>query len=172
MFEALVRDNAQALHIFLRALIPDPGRADDLFQETLIAAWNGIDSFDSTRPFGRWLRGIARNLVRSQHRRSVNEQVLADEGWVHVLERHCEAAQRLRNDVLDERLSRLRECVDRLPEHYRETLDGHYRSGLRGEALAARIGATIDAAMKRLQRARRLVSECMQRTLAGAEVRT
>ena len=44
-----------------RAGLDDPSAVDDLFQETMLIAWQKITAYDRLRPFGAWLRGIARN---------------------------------------------------------------------------------------------------------------
>ena len=68
LFETLVRENERAVTAFLRTMVRDPGFVDDLFQETLITAWNKFDEFDPSRSLGPWLRGIAFNLVRNAAR--------------------------------------------------------------------------------------------------------
>lgn len=165
LFEALVRDNAQALHVYLRARARDSALADDLFQETLIAAWQDLDRFDHARSFGRWLRGIARNLVRSRERAEARAPRFAHGEVEELLEQHCAALQRLRNDTLDERLERLRACIDGLPSPYREAIDLRYAREVKGRELARKLERGVEATMKLLQRGRRLVYQCMQRRL-------
>jgi RNA polymerase sigma-70 factor len=165
LFEALARDHGQALHVFLRARVRDPGVADDLFQETLVAAWQSLDRFDPQQSFGRWLRGIARNLLRNHHTRTVREQYLADAAYDDAIEQHCQNLQRLRTDLLDERLQRLRECIAGLPADYRRAIRVRYEDGQRGDALATALAASWDSVAKRLQRARRLLLQCFQRHL-------
>ena len=62
LFETLVREHADMLTVYLRSALGDTSDVDDLFQETMVVAWRRLDDFDQTRPFGPWLRGIARNL--------------------------------------------------------------------------------------------------------------
>jgi RNA polymerase sigma-70 factor (ECF subfamily) len=167
MFELLVRDHVQALHVFLRAQTRDAAVADDLLQETLLAAWHALDHFDPERAFGPWLRGIARNLVRNHRSRRVREQVVASDAWADLLEEHCAALQRLRNDRLDEQLTQLRLCLDSLPTTYRTAIECRYRDGLRGAALQQRLQITCEAMLKRLQRGRQMLADCLQRQLAA-----
>ncbi|QKK08025.1 MAG: hypothetical protein HND58_07435 [Planctomycetota bacterium] len=70
IFEILVRENAAMLTAFLRSSLHDPSDVDDLFQETMVVAWRRIDDYDRSRPFGPWLRGIARNLVLAHYRKA------------------------------------------------------------------------------------------------------
>jgi RNA polymerase sigma-70 factor (ECF subfamily) len=169
LFEALVRENAQSLAIFVGGLVRDPGLADDVFQETLVTAWRQLERYDETRSFGRWLRGIARNTARARARRDARLHVLEHDAVVDLVDAHCEAVQRMRSDVLDERLDRLRDCLAALPESYRHTVELRYRDDLRGRGLAERLGTSWENAKKRLWRARQMLFECMQRKWSASE---
>lgn len=166
LFEALVRDHATALHVFLRARIRDPGLADDVFQDTLVIAWRQLDRFDPQRSFGQWLRGIARNLVRQHHKKPVREQFLADDCLDQAIEMHLLRLQRLRTDVLDQRLEQLRQCIANLPATYKTVIERRYRDELRGESLALALRSSWGAVCKRLQRARALLLQCFDQHLA------
>lgn len=62
LFEVLIRENGDALLVSIRA---NAGRehADDIFQDTVLVAWRRLPDYDRTRPFGPWLRGIARMIA-------------------------------------------------------------------------------------------------------------
>lgn len=64
----LYRSHADRLNRYLRARI-GPAAADDLVNDTFLAAWTGRDQFDPTRggEVG-WLYGIASNLLRRRAR--------------------------------------------------------------------------------------------------------
>lgn len=69
-FSALVRCHQSAVRGFLRRLTG--GRhdlADDLAQETFIAAWRGLVHYRGETTFRSWLLGIAYNRFRSARRR-------------------------------------------------------------------------------------------------------
>ncbi len=168
LFEALIQENAHSLAIFLHSVIRDPATVDDLFQETLITAWKIIDRFDQRRSFGRWLRGIARNLIFT-HRRRLARQVLVTEAeTLDLIDTHCESVQRLRNDLGDDRLTRLRACIDALPHTYRQAVRLRYQEDIRGTRLAEMLNTTWDNTKKRLQRGRKMLFECMQQKWAPA----
>jgi DNA-directed RNA polymerase specialized sigma24 family protein len=59
LFEALIRENTGMLMAYIRAGIRDEHAADDVYQETVLAAWKRLDDYDSQKPLGPWLRGIA-----------------------------------------------------------------------------------------------------------------
>jgi RNA polymerase sigma-70 factor len=167
MFEALVRENAQALHVFVRAQLRDPGAADDVFQDTLVAAWRSLDSFDPKQPFGRWLRGIAINHLRRHRSWLGRQRIVTDEDLLTRLDEHCAALQRLRSDELDDKLQRLRSCIEALPAGYRAVVQLRYGDGLRGRELRNRLQSSWQAILKRLQRARQMLAECFRDRLAA-----
>ena len=130
-------------------------------------AWAGLERFDSSRDFGRWLRGIARNVLREHWRQQA--AVPMEEELLEALEEHCGAFQRRRQDSLPDELEQLHFCLERLPEHFRAAIDGRYLEELKGRRLAERLGISFENLKKRLQRARRLLLECMQRPMTGQE---
>ena len=69
LFEVLVRENEGPVMLLINALVRDPALADDIFQETMIVAWNKFDTYDASRPLTPWLRGIAVNLIRNAQRK-------------------------------------------------------------------------------------------------------
>ena len=167
LFEALVQENAQGLMIYLRSMLRDDHAVEEVFQETLITAWQVLDRFEQERSFGRWVRGIARNVVRKHWRQAAHPLVLTDESILDLVDARIESVQRMRNDLLDERLDRLRACIDTLPSRYRAAVDLRYQDDVRGLELAERLGTTWENTKKLLQRGRKLLHECMQRKWRG-----
>ncbi|MCA8956095.1 MAG: sigma-70 family RNA polymerase sigma factor [Planctomycetes bacterium] len=173
LFEALIHENAHSLRIFLHSLVHDPSLVDDLFQETMVIAWRTLDRFDQERSFGRWVRGIARNVVLTHRRRDARQLVVAREDLVDLIDDHCESIQRMSNDFLDDRLDRLRRCIDSLPTTYREAIRLRYQRELKGQRLATQLQTSWDNVKKRLQRGRKILFECMEGKWSaprGAEV--
>lgn len=162
LFEALVQENAHSLAIFLHSVVRDPGTVDDLFQETLITAWKILDRFDQRRSFGRWLRGIARNLLLAHRRRMARQILVSEAETLDLIDAHCESVQELRNDLADERLTNLRACIDALPDTYRQAVRLRYQDDVRGARLAELLNTTWDNTKKRLQRGRKMLFDCMQ----------
>lgn len=76
-FAELVRRRQSWLRSLLRRLSRDAALADDLAQQTLIAAWRKLPQLQAPAAFGGWLRGIAVNLWL-QERRMRHELPLDD----------------------------------------------------------------------------------------------
>src|SRR5262245_42440108 len=110
LFEILIREHADKLMVYLRAVVRDPAAVDDLFQETMLTAWRNIDRFDRERPFGPWLRGIAGKLVLAWRRKSCDQPRLCDAEILELLDQRLTQTDRLPGDTLDEQLEALRDC--------------------------------------------------------------
>lgn len=167
LFEILVREHLPGLTAFLRGAVRDAATVDDLCQETLLVAWKTLARFDRTRPFGPWLRGIARNLLLNRRRKNAGEILIADEAILDRLELRLDEWTRAERDTFDERLDGLRDCLAALPEPYGSAIAGHYRDECSVEGLAERFAVTAEAIKKRLQRGRQRLLDCLQRKLAA-----
>jgi RNA polymerase sigma-70 factor len=169
IFAILVRENADMLTAYLRSVVRDPATVDDLFQETMLIAWRKLDEYDRNRPFGAWLRGIAARLVLAERRKRAAGPVFCDEFTLNVLSEELARVSRQKGDTLDDKLECLRHCLEALPEPYRETVRLRYREELSPSAVMERLRISWDAQKKRLQRARSLLLECLQKKLAVGE---
>lgn len=168
LFEILVREHSEMLLVYLRCVVRDPTAVDDLFQETMLTAWKTLDRFDRSRPFGPWLRGIAGKLVLAHRRRMAKNLLLCDEHVLEHLETRHVALNRMPGDTLDDKLDGLRECLESLPDRYRQAVHLRYTEGLQGSSLAARLAISGEALKKRLQRGRARLLDCLQRKMAAA----
>ena len=78
-FARLVGAHQQAVRAFLRRLSKSYADADDIAQETFVAAWQSLYRFDPARSFRVWLMGVAyrkhlsarRSLFRRMRRDAV-----------------------------------------------------------------------------------------------------
>ncbi|HWA84870.1 MAG TPA: sigma-70 family RNA polymerase sigma factor [Opitutus sp.] len=78
-FGELVRRHQSAVRGFLRHLIrDDDALADDLAQETFLAAFRRLDHFRADSRFSTWLLGIAHNQWRNARRRRRDHAELSE----------------------------------------------------------------------------------------------
>jgi len=68
-FSALMGRHKEALYRFVRRYVGDADESFDLVQETFVASWSALNTFDRTRSFPVWLRRIALNKCRDWSRR-------------------------------------------------------------------------------------------------------
>ena len=161
LFEALVRDHSDLLHVFIVSCVGRSSLADEIHQDTLLTAWRRLPDFDQDRSFGAWLRGIARVQIRAHRRLAVSRTTLSDE-LLDGLEARFHALSRQPGDRLEDKLECLRACVAGLAERDQRALQIRYADGLRGTPLAARLETSLENAKKIVQRARARVLACMK----------
>ncbi len=169
LFELLVRDNADMLTAYLSAALRDGTAVEDVFQETLLVAWRRLDECDTSRPFGPWLRGIAAKLVLAHYRKCARREQLCGQDVLDELELKFAQFHRLPGKNFDEKLDALRNCIERLPQKYKQAVDLHYKDEMAVPAAAERLAVGIEAFRKRLQRARGRLFDCLNRRLAAAD---
>ena len=66
--EPLVRRYASPLLTFIRRMVGDPHRSEELFQEVFLAVWDKRKQYEFPRPFKSWLYAIAVNKCRAMFR--------------------------------------------------------------------------------------------------------
>lgn len=155
-----MRRRAQHLG-FLRVLCRDEALAEELFQDLVVAVLEGSARF---RPeegdFDSWVRGIARNLWRGHLRRrrptspldeSVEAAVLA--AW-----NDCSPVEALEQE---ERLARLRTCLDSLNPNARDLVRRRYEAAEDSATIAAAVGRSVSAIDTALCRIRSSLLACL-----------
>jgi len=168
VFEILAKEHEQMLYAYLRSVIYDPHAAEDLYQEALLVAWNRLPDYDKERPFGAWLRGIARNLVLAHCRKHGRNRVLAfnDELLDGVAAKFDDLEADLPGDW-DVKLEALRQCMGSLGPQDREVVTRHYQSDEDCQTISSGTGLGVEVVKKRLQRARAALADCIQRRSRG-----
>lgn len=159
-FATLVRDHHRELLVYAKALSGDSATARDIVQDAFIVAYEKFAIFDVTRDFATWMRGIVRNKWREWLRRN-RRYDLGDHELARMDADIADwQASRLRNDT--PLFEALEECLSRLPETLRKTVDAYYYEGRSGDEAALRLGVEPAAVRKRLQRARILLKQCLE----------
>jgi RNA polymerase sigma-70 factor (ECF subfamily) len=166
VFEILARENADMLSAYLRSLLGSDAALDDLFQEALVVAWRRLPEYDRQRPFGPWLRGIARHLVMEHHRKGRVRAATIDDAVLEALDSRFEGFARS-GEGFRQRTEQLLGCLGRLPEAMREAVELVYARGLMLKQIALAVGAAEETIKKRVQRARAALAECLHEGAAG-----
>ncbi|MEM7200992.1 MAG: sigma-70 family RNA polymerase sigma factor [Planctomycetota bacterium] len=154
--EALLAHTEWVRQLALR-LVRDPELADDLTQETYLAALDG--PAQPVRSQRAWLAGVLRNQLwvrlRGEGRRRARERRVAADGATPSTLEVVERAARHRQVV---------EVVMELPEHYREVLLLRYFDGRTPTEIARERGEPIATVKTRLQRALALMRQRLDRS--------
>jgi RNA polymerase sigma-70 factor (ECF subfamily) len=68
-FEEMMRPRIPLLYRYASARISDPHDANDIVQETMLAAWKGYDARNGQASVNAWLFGIVRNKIADYYRK-------------------------------------------------------------------------------------------------------
>jgi RNA polymerase sigma-70 factor (ECF subfamily) len=134
--------------------------SQEIMQRLRIRVWEQFDRYDHERPFGAWARAIAYYLVlafrkeRSRQREYFTERViqLLDEAYA----KSSESVGQSREALV--------ECLAKLPEAKQKLVTDYYSPGGAAE-LARTLGMTANSLRQAVHRIRRMLHECVQRTI-------
>lgn len=134
--------------------------AQDAVQETLVIAFERLDTLRDPARLGAWMYEILRNLCALRIRRKGVERThgrrIAEERSAMT------TVTPLDRMVADERVMRLRRAVSSLSPSLREAVTVRYLGGARRQAAAAILELSQDAFDKRIERALRELREKMK----------
>ncbi|HWP67021.1 MAG TPA: sigma-70 family RNA polymerase sigma factor [Candidatus Limnocylindria bacterium] len=173
-FEELIRPYERRVYRGILRITRDPTEAADVYQETLLAAFEKFDAFRGEAAFGSWLHRIAVNCALMRHRARKHAPVVLEEDlpkfdwrgmharpvedWAESAEAPARRAQ-LR--------AALDAALDALPEVDRAIVWLKDAEGESHENIAAATGLTVSATRSRLHRARLLLRARLEKFAGG-----
>jgi RNA polymerase sigma-70 factor (ECF subfamily) len=158
-FESLVVEHHVRVRALVRSLGVDPDWVDDVAQEAFLTAFRQWETFDQSRDFGKWLRGIAANIVRNEIRKDARRQrILHTELAEILLDRYLESQKKHEPVAIDA----VRQCVDKLPPKSQQVVQGRYRDGLAAPQLAQELALSAANVRQMLVRIRRQLKQCIE----------
>ncbi len=155
-FSALVERHQRLVFGVAYAITGDRALAEDLGQETFVAAWRSFTTLHDDARVVPWLTGIARNLAHNARRtraRRKDPDVLADADAVDPAPTALERVIEEESELL------LRATLAELAEQHREALVLYYLEGRSVSQVAASLGVGEGAVKQRLLRARESLRE-------------
>jgi RNA polymerase sigma-70 factor (ECF subfamily) len=169
-FEELVRSASPRLLATLRRMLRNEEDARDALQETFLAAFRALATFQGQAKLSTWLHRIAVNaaLMKLRSRRRRPEEPIDDllprfdAGGHRVLDAERPDGAEAALDG-ERRRAAVRRCIDRLPESHRSVLVLRDVEELGTEETARALGVSADAAKMRLHRARQALRELLVR---------
>lgn len=164
-FSRLVLRHQIAVRAFFLARLHRKHEAEDLSQDTFVTAWQRLEHFDPSRPFGAWLRGIAENHLRNHLRKFRAEPIGGDEALQMLLDREAESRGPDGNE--SDLAAALGECIERIDGPSRELLVARYAEGSTMAEICARSGSKHSAVTMRLHRLRIALAACVEAKLTG-----
>lgn len=164
----LVSAHHQNLRGYVAALSANIDSIDDIAQEVFLRALQRLDRVENLEDFPRFLRGIARNIVREQARKYVqtNERYVEFVDQVFATENTAAADSPFRDPSLAEAL---RGCLGKLAPKARQMLMLRYQEELHANEIGAELGMNGGAVRTSLLRVRESLLKCL-RGAAGREL--
>lgn len=157
-FLRLYAEQEQALHGYVRSMLPDRHEASEVMQEVIVTLWQKFEGADN---FRKWAFGVARmKVLHHLQRRKRDRHVFGEELVLQLANRQTEL-----EECHTTQSEALEHCLEKLTQEQRELVLTAYTKGTRMDDLATRRGETATALYKKLHRIRQALLECVRRTL-------
>jgi RNA polymerase sigma-70 factor (ECF subfamily) len=169
-YEVLMRRYNQRVYRVVRAILRDDSEVEDVMQETYLAAFCHLGSFESRARFSTWLIRIAINRALDRLRRNRRWQAFdpsSEHAAAHAIGHpDAGAARNPEQQVGARELDRLLEdAIAALPTRYRAAYVLRELEGLETADAAECLGIPAATVKTRVHRARRLLREALRRDL-------
>ncbi len=161
-FSRLVREFGLPVRSFIHARVRNAADAEDLAQESFIAAFRGLTKFDTGQSFEAWLIGIARHRILGHFRASERRYNTHLKFREECLVRITHELHQIEEESGQEVLKRLMDCVEKLPIRLRQVIRARLR-GEDGSQTATLLNATRGAIYMLQLRANSHLKECMMK---------
>jgi len=132
-FGPLIKNYRKQLFSYLFRLCGRREEAEDLFQETLVKTWRGINRYSEQQKFSSWLFTIAHNTAMDNLRKQNRENIIADiepDQLQHTSDPHKEL-------VLNEIGKKIQSAVETLSFKQKEVFLLRLSSGMSFKEIAA-----------------------------------
>ena len=161
-FVQLFHQHERRIYGFIVSLVPRWEDADDLFQETAAVLWRKFDRFEPGTDFVRWALSVAQfEVLRYRRARQKSQRIFSD-ATVEALAERLPAF----GETSSRRTEALQHCLTTLKERDRELVQMRYDPGATVLEVAARVGRSVPAVYKALNRIHGQLFDCIRRTLA------
>jgi RNA polymerase sigma-70 factor (ECF subfamily) len=178
-----VDEHGDALYRFALLRVKDPSVAEDLVQETFLAALKGLDGFKAGSSIRTWMVGILKHKIIDRFRRAKPEVLAADlasmenETETDRLDRadHRHEAPSVWHSDPDKLLDNkefwkvLVACLDGLPETHRRAFSLREIDGLSGNEICKILSITSTNLWVILHRARGKLRNCLDNNWFNAK---
>ena len=153
----LYEAHGPALERWLQGRFADSRTAEEVVQETVLAAWRNYDQYDPGRGSERaWVFGIARNLAATRHQRNLRHLRSVPTGT--PTDAGMEDADLAR--VVERSL--IADAMRALSDEHRAVVGAAYWDGLSTKEIATRLGIPDGTVKSRLHYALRVLRSQLQ----------
>jgi RNA polymerase sigma-70 factor (ECF subfamily) len=163
-FARLFAKHDRWLYSYLVTLLGSTAQAEEVFQEVCVVLWRENETFQMGTDFVKWVAVIAHNQVRKFRRQNKQVGFQVNEVAFDLLA--AEAVERA--DLFDYRRDALRRCLTKLSPSDRSLVQQCYADDkVNLKATAQKLGRPENTVYKAMNRIRRVLFECINRTLVS-----
>ncbi len=161
LFVQLIGKHQYQVHRYVLSLVANPHDADDLVQDTNLFLWREFHRFQEGTSFVSWACSVAYHEVLAWRKKKSREKLVFSEQFLSAVSSELVTRQ----EVHEHRFHALAQCIDKLPDHYRELLQMRYSQKGSVDSIAAQLGRTTEAIYRMLSRIRHTLFECINRSI-------
>jgi RNA polymerase sigma-70 factor (ECF subfamily) len=162
-FARLFAQHDRWLFAYLVSLLGNAAHAEEVFQEVCVVLWREYETFQLGTNFVSWVSVIAHNQVHRFRRQQKRVGPQLSEATVSLLAE--DAVERV--DLLESRRDALRSCLEKLADKDRQLVRHCYGdSRVTFKTVAEDLGRPVNTVYKALNRIRRSLYQCIERTLS------
>jgi RNA polymerase sigma-70 factor (ECF subfamily) len=133
-----------------------------VFQEVCVVLWREYETFELGTDFVKWVSVIAVHQVQRFRRQQKRVGPQLSEAAVELIS--ADAIERV--DLLESRREALRRCMEKLPAHDRQLVRQCYGdSRATFKTVAEDLGRPVNTIYKALNRIRKALFNCIERTI-------
>ena len=147
---------------YVLSFVADHKLAEDVAQQTLLIAYRKIDTLKDPAAFPAWLRGIARLEAFAAMRRRGRELPVAPEILQQMDEAYRQFEEQYPAETWEERFGLVEQCYKRLPDTLQTVCRLHYFEDHKAWEIAEILTINLNAVLKRLERARIAIRDCVR----------
>lgn len=162
LFVSLITANYEHLRRYIYTLLAHEEDTKDVLQEVCIAISRKFAEYDRTRPFLPWACRFAYLKVLKFHEQQRSRRTVRFP--TEVLELLAQAREE-EEPVLAERLVALQKCLGKLTDDDRTLIQARYVDRLPIEQIVAQLSLSRRTLFRNLERVRRLLFECIDRSV-------
>lgn len=160
-FVQLLTSHQPQIYAYISTMVFGDSGAADVLQETNLHLWAQAKEYDFERPFLAWAFGFARQRVMAYRKTCSRSRLVFSDEAVELLSKQCQEA----SDSTDDRLVALQNCLKRLSNAQAELIRERYVAKTPVQTIAARVNDTAHNISSRLHRIRKMLANCVERTL-------
>ena len=132
---------------------------DDIVQETFVAAYKNLGKFDTSKDFGKWVRGILRFKYLEWMRKK--KELPLDESILEAIDAQYTILEYASKDNDGGLIEALKACMGRLKGPALQVVEFFYFDKQSCSVIAETMNSSDVAVRQRLRRVRGILAECI-----------